>query len=160
MEKGISILKIRAKDFEKDLNQVVSTPTRKSKKKPQMIVFMKFSDLVGTSQNLWIDENAQCLSCIKSESLLTLKPGVFPRNSNIISYLMTKRAQKTSKKVNSFYDCAIFVTLKWIYGNIYRASVWTVEHNIEGLFKMRCEIKKFAKKSDTYLQKISKLLFK
>ena len=27
MENGISILKIRAKEYEKDLNQVVSTPT-------------------------------------------------------------------------------------------------------------------------------------
>ena len=37
VEKGIGILKIRAKKYEKDLNQVVSSPTPKSKMKPQMI---------------------------------------------------------------------------------------------------------------------------
>ena len=40
---------------------------------------------------------------------------------------MTKRAQNTSKKVNSFYECDIIVTLKWIYYNIYPASFWKVE---------------------------------
>ena len=91
MENGISILKIRAKEYEKDLNQVVSTPTPKWKKKTEMIVFMKCSDHVATSSNLWLDENAQCFSCIKSELLQILKPGAFPRNCNVITFLMTKR---------------------------------------------------------------------
>ena len=64
---------------------------------------------------------------------------------------MTKKAQNTSKKVNSFYECAIIVTLNWIYCNIYPASIWTVEHKIEGFFKKCCKIKKFTKKSDTFL---------
>ena len=66
---------------------------------------------------------------------------------------MAKKAQNTSKKVNSFYECAIIVTLKRIYCNIYPASIWTVEHKIKGLFKKCCEIEKFKKKIGTYLQK-------
>ena len=93
MEKRISILKIRAKERKNDLKQVVSTPRPKSKKKPQMIVFVKCSDHFRTSSNLWLDENAQCLPFVKSESLETLKLGAFPRNCNVISFLMTKTAQ-------------------------------------------------------------------
>ena len=64
---------------------------------------------------------------------------------------MEKKAQNTSKKVNSFYECAIIVTLNWIYCNIYPASIWTVEHKIAGFFKKCCKIKKFTKKSGTFL---------
>ena len=71
---------------------------------------------------------------------------------------MTKRAQKTSKNENSFYECAIIVTLKCIYCDIYPASISTVELKIEGLFKKCREIKKFTKKSGIYLQKSSNLV--
>ena len=158
VEKDIGILRTRAKEYEKDLNQVVSTPIPKSKKKPQIILFIKCSDHVGTSFKSMLDENAQYLSCIKFESVQTLKPGVVPRNCNVISFLMTGTAQNNSKKVNSFYECAIIVTLKWVFCNIYPASIWTVECKIEGLFKMCGKIKKFAKKSCIYPQKSSKLL--
>ena len=40
---------------------------------------------------------------------------------------------------------------------MYPASIWTVEQEIEGLFKKCYEIKKFTKKSGTSLQKSSKL---
>ena len=82
-----------------------------------------------------LDENPQCLSCINFESLQTLKSGVTPRNCNLISFLITKRAQNTSEKVNSLYECVIIVTLQWIYCNIYPASIWRVEYKIEGLLK-------------------------
>ena len=107
--------------------------------------------------NLWLAGNAQCLSCINFEPLQTLKPGVPPRNCHVISFLMTKRAQKTSKNENSFYECATIVTLKCIYCDIYPASIWTVEHKIERLFEKCREIKKFTKKSGIYLQKSSNL---
>ena len=154
MEKDIGMLKVGAKKYEKDLNQVVWTPTSKSKKKPQMIVIMKCSYHVGTSSNLWLDENAQCLSCIKFESLQTLKPSVLPSKCTVI-LLLTKTAQNSSKEVNSFYVCAIIVKLKWTYCNIFPASIWTVKRKIEVLFKMYLEIEKFTKKSGTYLQKSS-----
>ena len=32
--------------------------------------------------------------------------------SNVISFLMTKRAQNTVKRVNSFYKCAVIESLK------------------------------------------------
>ena len=89
------------------------TLTPESKKKPQRILFMKCNDYVGIFSNMWLDTNAQCSSCIKFESIQTLK------NCNVISLLMTKKAQKTGKKVNSVYEFAIFVSLKWIYCNIY-----------------------------------------
>ena len=53
---------------------------------------MKCTDHVGTSSNLWLDENTQCSSCIKFELLQTLKPGVLPWNCDVISSLMKKRA--------------------------------------------------------------------
>ena len=84
---------------------------------------------------MWLGENPQCLSCINFESFQTLKPGVPPRNCNVISFLITKRAQNTSEKVNSLYECAIIVTLQWVYCKIYPASIWRVEYKIEGLFK-------------------------
>ena len=118
---------------------------------------MKCSDHVGTTSNLKLDENAQCSSSIKFELLQTM-PDVLPRNCDAISLLITKRAQNTGEKVNNFYECAIVVSLEWIYCNIYPASIWTVERKIEGLFKMYCEIKKFPKKSGTYLQKSSESL--
>ena len=40
---------------------------------------------------------------------------------------------------------------------MYPASIWTVEQEIEGLFKKCYEIKKFTKKNGTSLQKSSKL---
>ena len=86
-------MKIRAKEYENDLEQVVSTPRPKAKKKPQMIVFVKCSDHFRTSSNLWLDENSQCLPFVKFESPETLKFGAFPRNCNVISFLMTKAAQ-------------------------------------------------------------------
>ena len=50
----------------------------------ERILFMKCSDHVFTSSDLWLDENAQCLPCIKLESLQTLKPGVLPVNWDMI----------------------------------------------------------------------------
>ena len=47
---------------------------------------------------MWLGGNAQCLSCINFEWLQTLKPGVPPRNCNVISFLMTKIAQTLGKK--------------------------------------------------------------
>ena len=107
---------------------------------------------------MWLGGNAQCLSCINFEWLQTLKPGVPSRNCNVFSSLMTTIAQNIRKKENSFYECAIIVTLKWIYCDMYPASIWTVEQEIEGLFKKCYEIKKFTKKSGTSLQKSSKLV--
>ena len=147
VENDIDILKTRAKEYGKNLNQMMSTLTPKSKKKPQKIVFMKCSDHVGTTSNLWLDENAQCLSCIKSESLQTLKDGVFSKNCDVISLLMTERAQNTGKKVYNFYECAIIVSLSWIYCKIYAGSIRTVERKIEGNFKMDREIKKIMKRN-------------
>ena len=136
MEKDTDILKTRAKEYQKDLNQVISIPTSKSKKKPQRIVFMKCSDHVGTTSNLWLDENPQCLSCIKFESLQTLKPGVLARCFDVISLLTTKRAQKTGKEVNSFYQCAI----------------------LKDCWKSIVKLRNLRKKSGTYLQKSSEFL--
>ena len=69
VEYDTDILKTRAKEYDKDLSQVISTPKSKSKKKPQKIIFMKCSDHVGTTSSLWLDENAQCSSCTKFGSL-------------------------------------------------------------------------------------------
>ena len=62
VEKNIGILKTRAKEYEKDLNQVLSTPMSKSNKKPQIIVLMKCSDHVGSPSNLCglMIHNVQC----------------------------------------------------------------------------------------------------
>ena len=154
MEKDIYIFKTKAKEYEKDLNQVMSTATLKSKKKFQRIVFLKCSDHVDTTSNLWLDENTQCSSSIKFGSLQIIKAG----NCNIISLLMTRRAQSTGKKVNSFYKRAIVVSLHWIYFNIYPSSIRIVEREMEGLFKTYREIKKFTTKSGTYLHKSSEFL--
>ena len=83
---------------------------------------MKGSEYVGTSSNLWLDENAQCLSYIEFESLQTLKPVFLLMNCHVI-FFNEKRAQNTGKKVISFCECAII------------ASLWKVEYKIEGLFK-------------------------
>ena len=62
VEKDIGILKTRAKEYEKELNQVLPTPMSKSNKKPQIIVFMKCIDHVGSSSNLCglMTHNVQC----------------------------------------------------------------------------------------------------
>ena len=74
VEKEIGILKARAKLYEEDLNKVVSIPTTKSKKKPQIILITKSSDQVGTSSNLWLVDNVQYLSSKKIELLQSLGP--------------------------------------------------------------------------------------
>ena len=150
----IYILKTRAKEYEKDLNQVMPTPTSKSKKKFQRIVFLKCSDHVDTTSNQWLDENAQYSSSIKFGLLQTIKAG----NCDISSLLMTRRAQSTGKEVNSFYERAIVVSLHGIYFNIYPSSIRMVEREMEGLFKTYREINKFTRKSGTYLQKSSEFL--
>ena len=83
--------------------------------------------------------------CIASD--MKVLHGVFPKNCNVISFLLTKRAQNDSRKVNSFCECAIIVKLKWIYCNINPAPIQIVVCKIEGLLKMRRDIKKFTKKS-------------
>ena len=131
----------------------------KSRKTPQRNVFLKCNDhFAQASSNLWLDENAQCSSCIKFESTQTLKSGILPRNSDVISLLLTKRAQNTGKKVNNFNECAIITSLLWVNCNIYPASLRNVERKIEGLFQMYQKIKKFTKKSDTYWQKCNEFL--
>ena len=107
VEKNIEILNTIPKRYENNLNQVMSIPITKSKNKPHKIAFMKCSDHVGASSNLQLDENARCSSCIKFALLQKLKPGVLPRNCNLTSLLMTKRAQDSSKNKNSFYQYAI-----------------------------------------------------
>ena len=88
VEKEIGILKASAKLYEEDLNKVVSIPTTKSKKKPQIILIINRSDQVGTSSNLRLVDNVQCLSSKKTELLQILKSGALPRNCNVISLLM------------------------------------------------------------------------
>ena len=85
---------------------MISTPMPKSKKKPQRTVFVKCSDHVGTSSNLWLDDNVQCSSCMKFESCQTLQPGALPRNCDVILFLMKKEPKTVAKKLNRLYECA------------------------------------------------------
>ena len=65
-----------------------------------------------------------------------IKPGVLARCFDVTSLLMTKRAQKTGKEVNSFYQCAI----------------------LKDCWKSIVKLRNLRKKSGTYLQKSSEFL--
>ena len=95
------------KKHKKDLNQVMFTPTQKSKKKLYRIVFMKCSDHVGIFSNQCINENARCLGWIKLESLQAFCPSV-------VTSLLIRKKKNTGNKVSNFYKYTI-----WYYWSGY-----------------------------------------
>ena len=66
----------------------------------------------------WTEVHENCQKCIK----YSIESGKLPTGIEVLSFI-TKKAENTGKRVNNDSECAIRLTLHWIYRNVYPMTI-------------------------------------
>jgi hypothetical protein len=73
-----------------------------------------------------------------------------PLGVEVLSRLLTAKANQHGRHVNPEYECTVELVLHWIYSNVYPISVASAKRKVEEIFQSYRKLKKFSNKSGGY----------
>ena len=109
----------------------------------------------------WTEVNENCQKCIKYSivSSITIESGKLPTGKEVLSFLITKKAENTGKRVNNEYECTIRLALHWIYCSVYPMTIQGIQKRLvkmlddfKGLKKCSSKTAKYWENYDTFVQ--------
>ena len=126
-----------------------STPDqRKTKTSNRKSEFLKCSEHDDGGSSRWSDEvNGACSKCFKYSTIFeSFNNGILPRKKEVLSYLLTLRHSNNGKQnASNFHNCALDLSLHWIYCNVYPISIAASKKRIQTMFDDYSKLKRYPK---------------
>ena len=122
-----------------------STPVRESTRGKTFFICKEHFE--ESKKWIWNKDFNSCKSCIKYDIRTEFPNRVLPTKGEVLEYLITLRNANNGKHVNNIYECAVTLTLHWIYCNVYPIAIASTIKAINAIDQAFKAIKKSASKS-------------
>ena len=98
----------------------------------------------------WKDEiNGNCNDCIKYTTIDIVDGGLLFLGKDVMSFLLTKKADSRGKHVNAEYECASMLFCHWIHSNVYPMTVQGIQKRVTQMHAAYRDVKKYEKLKKT-----------